>query len=468
MDPPEVRFAKSGNVHIAYQVVGTGPIDLVLAFSAISQLEVMWDHPLLVRQYERISEFARLILFDKRGVGLSDRDMGFATLEESIDDIRAVLDAVGSPRAVLFGTLDGTALSILYSATYPDKTVGLVLWGGQARTSWAPDYPWAKSREAWEADLRRDEAEWGSRSHIERVVAQYAPSRAGDPEFLRWMGHRIRYGASPSEGSNLYRRIMQLDVRSALSALHVPTLVLYSPSSRASSREDAEYLAAHIRGSELIPIECPDHLFWATEAGLDRVVDAIRRFVTRQTTVGDTRRVLTTVLFTDLVDSTRRASDLGDRGWSALLDRYLSAARSEVQHHRGWLVKSTGDGILATFDGPTRAMRCALALRDHARREGLEQRAGLHTGEVEVAPGDVHGIAVHIASRLVDLAKANEVLVSGTVRDLSVGSELSFQSRGTHPLKGVPGKWPVHSAGLSEPVERSPGGEIRRAQLDRA
>jgi class 3 adenylate cyclase len=240
---------------------------------------------------------------------------------------------------------------------------------------------------------------------------------------------------------------MQLDVRSALSALHVPTLVLYSPSSRLSSRQDAEYLAAHIAGSELVPIDCPDHHFWATEAGLDRVVGAIRHFVTQLTSVGDTHRVLTTVLFTDLVGSTRRASDLGDRGWGALLERYLTAARREVQRHRGWLVKTTGDGVLATFDGPTRAMRCALALREVARGEGLEQRAALHTGEVELTPGDVQGIAVHIASRLLDLAKANEVLVSGTVRDLSVGSEVSFQPRGTHPLRGVPGRWPVHAAG---------------------
>jgi class 3 adenylate cyclase len=447
MNPSEVRYAKSGRVHIAYQTLGTGPVDLVLGFSGVAQLEVMWEEPSLARMFRELAGFSRLILFDKRGGGLSDRNVGIATLEDRMDDIRAVLDAIGSRRAVLFGTLDGAPLSILFAATYPQKTLALVLWGGQARSVWAPDYEWAKTREAWEADIARDEEEWGSDAHIGRVVAQLAPSRIGDTEFRKWMARRVRFGASPAEGSALSRMNMQIDVRAALSSLHVPTLVMFSPSSRASSVEDARFLASRIPGALLQEIDSPDHLFWTTREGTDRAVGMMRRFIEGLSELSEPDRILTTVLFTDLVGSTQRASELGDRRWAQLLDRHLDALRREVTAHRGTLVKTTGDGGLSIFDGPTRAIRCALALTRLAEADGLSLRAGLHTGECMIKAGDVQGIAVHIASRIADQAGPGEVLVSSTVRELSVGSDVAFESRGAHALKGVEGEWRIYAAG---------------------
>jgi class 3 adenylate cyclase len=452
MELSDIRYAKSGAVHVAYQTVGTGPVDLVLGFSGMSHLEVMREEPSFMRQVRRLAEFCRLILFDKRGVGLSDRNVGIATLEDRMDDIRAVLDAVGAERAALFGTLDGAPLSILFAATYPQRTLGLVLWGGQARSVWAPDYPWARTREAWEASIVQDEEEWGSPAHVDRVVAQLAPSRLGDPEFKRWMSRRIRFGASPAEGSALSRMNMQIDVRSALPALHVPTLVIHTPESKATSVEDARFLAAHIPGARLEEVRCPDHLFWTTPQGTDQVVGAVRRFVEGLGGLPEPDRILTTVLFTDLVGSTQRASELGDRRWTQLLDRHLDAVRAEVARHRGTLVKTTGDGALALFDGPTRAIRCALALARQAEGEGLALRAGLHTGECLLKAGDVQGISVHIASRIADRAGPGEVLVSGTVRELSVGSDVAFQPRGTEVLRGVEGEWRIFSAGAERGV----------------
>jgi class 3 adenylate cyclase len=446
MNPSEIRYAKSGGVHVAYQTLGDGPVDLVLGFSGVSQLEVMWEEPSLVREFRAIAEFSRLILFDKRGVGLSDRNVGTATLEDRLDDIRAVLDAIGSRRAVLFGTLDGAPLSILFAATYPEKTQALVLWGGQARSVWAPDYAWAQSEAAWEAEIRRDEDEWGTDAHIHRLLAQLSPSRVSDPEYKRWFSRRIRFGASPAEGSALSRMRMQIDVRSALSSLHVPTLVLYSPESKASSPEDARFLAAHIPGARLEEIRCPDHHFWVTRQGSDEVIGSMRRFIEGLVGLPDPDRILTTVLFTDLVGSTQRASELGDRRWTQLLDRHLEDVRREVHRHRGTLVKTTGDGALAIFDGPTRAIRCALALTKLAEADGMSLRAGLHTGECVLRGGDVQGIAVHIASRIADQAGPGEVLVSGTLRELSVGSDVIFDFRGPQALRGIEGEWRIYSA----------------------
>lgn len=445
MLPSEVKYAKSGDVHVAYQVVGNGPTDLVLGFSGISQLEVMWEEPSLVRMFRQLVEFTRLILFDKRGVGLSDRNVGIPTLEDRMDDIRAVLDAVGSQRTVLFGTLDSSPLSILFAATYPEKTLALILWGGQARSLWAPDLPWAKTREEWEAEIRRDEAEWGSPSHIDRMCALLAPSRAHDPEFRRYLSRRLRFGASPAEGSALSRMNMQIDVRSMLGAIHVPTLVMYTPRSRASSADDARYLASHIPGAQLLETQSPDFFFWTTPEVTKEMIGAMRRFIEGLVGIPETDRILTTVLFTDLVGSTRLASELGDRRWGEQLDRHFAGVKQEVARHRGSLIKTTGDGTVAMFDGPTRAIRCALTLREIARADGLSLRAGLHTGECVLKRGDVQGIAVHIAARVADLAEGGEVLTSGTVRDLSVGSSLRFEDRGAKTLKGVEGKWRIFS-----------------------
>jgi class 3 adenylate cyclase len=452
MNPSEIRYAKSGDVHIAYQLLGNGPTDLVLSFSAFSHLEVMWEEPSLAQMLRRIAEFSRFILFDKRGVGLSDRNVGIATLEDRMDDIRAVMDAVGSPRAVLFGTLDGASLSALFAATYPEKTIALVLWDGRARSLRAPDYPWATTREQWEDEIRRDTEDWGSEAHVKRVTEQLAPSRLNDREFLRWMGRRIRFGASPAAGMALSRMNMQIDIRSILPAIHVPTLVLYTPQSRASSIEDAKFLATHIPGAQLEEVNSPDHLFWTSPEGIDQGVSAIRRFVQGVTEAPEPDRILTTVLFTDIVNSTRQASQMGDRRWGELLERHLAGARLLIPRHRGVIIKTTGDGLVATFDGPTRAVRCALALQEQAHLEGLAIRAGLHTGECVLRAGDVQGIAVHIASRVADRAEAGQVLVSGTVRELSVGSDISFKDRGLSVLRGVEGRWRLYAAGEGKPT----------------
>jgi len=446
MIPSEIRYAKSGDIHVAYQTLGNGPVDLVLGYSGVSQLEVMWEEPSLANQLRTIASFSRLITFDKRGLGLSDRNVGIATLEDRIDDIRAILDVIGSKRTVLFGTLDGTALSILFAATYPQRTVALVLWGGQARMLWAPDYPWAKTRETWEAEIARDTEEWGGPAHTRRTLAQLIPSRLDDPQTARWMSRRIRFGASPSEGAALSRMNMQIDVRAALSAIHVPTLVMYSPESRASSVEDAKYLASHIQGAVLKEVRSPDHLFWATPLGTEEVLGTMRKFIDGITGSSDPDRILTTVLFTDLVGSTERAASLGDRRWADLLDRHFSNTRSQVALYRGTLVKTTGDGALCIFDGPTRAIRCAISLAHQAEVDGLSLRAGLHTGECMLKGGDVQGIAVHIASRIADEAGPGEVLTSSTVRELSVGSDVSFEPRGSRTLRGVEGEWRIFRA----------------------
>jgi class 3 adenylate cyclase len=464
LEPSEVRYARSGNVSIAYQTLGAGPVDLILGFSSVSQLEIMWEEPSLVGEFRALAEFSRRILFDKRGVGLSDRDVGNATLEDRMDDIRAVLAAAGSARAVLYGTLDGAPLSILFAATYPEKTQALILWDGYARSVWAPDYPWAKTREEWEATIQRDETDWGSEAHIQRLIRVLAPSRLGDPAFARWLSRRVRFGASPSANAALTRMNMLIDVRSVLSAIQAPTLVMYTPESRVSAVEDSRFLAQHIPGAELVEIACPDHYFWTTPHGSTQAVDAMRRFVENLSETPGVERTLMTVLFTDIADSTRRAAQLGDRQWGKVLDRHFSAAASEVAHFRGSLIKTTGDGVLATFDGPTRAIRCALALRAHATAEGISIRAGLHTGECAVKRRDVEGIAIHIASRITDRANPGEILVSGTVRELSVGSEIPFHDRGVSKLKGLDGKWRLYLAGELPPIRKAPTGSRKDAK----
>jgi class 3 adenylate cyclase len=441
MDAREVRYAKSGNVHIAYQTVGNGPVDLVLVRTTISHLEVLWEEPSMARFLHELASFSRLILFDKRGTGLSDRHVGVATLEDRIDDIRAVLDAVDSRQAVLFGTADGAPMSTLFAATYPERTSGLILWGGITRGLWAPDYPWAATREEQEALMRRDERDWGTDAHIDRITALLAPSRMGDPEFRRWRKRLTRSGASPAEGEALAKMNMEIDVRPVLSSIHCPTLVLHATGDRSVPLASGRYLAANIPGAEFREIPTSDHLVWVDPEPTALLVGAVRQFVDSLHGAPEADRILTTVLFVDIVDSTRRASEIGDQAWSHLLGEFLEGARGELNRFRGRMVKSTGDGLLAVFDGPTRAVRCGCVLRDQARRLGLEIRAGLHSGECLLRGNDVLGIAVHIASRVNEEAGPGEVLVSGTVRDLSVGSDLKFKDRGAHVLRGVEGEW---------------------------
>ena len=446
METPEVKYATSGKVHIAYQVVGHGPVDFLLARSGVYHLEIAWDHPLNARFQQELASLGRLIVFDKRGTGLSDRDVGVATLEQRMDDGRAVLDDVGSKRAILVAARDAASLAILFAATYPARTRGLILMSPLAMGVWSPECPWSPTREQWEGVLQRDRSEWGSAAHVRRLVSELAPDRADDAEFKRWLGRLVRSGASPADGLALARMNMEIDVRPVLPAVHVPTLVLHPIGDRAVNLEHGRYVAAHIPGTRLVEIPGSNHLFWLSEEETKAFFAEIHRFVRGLTDVPETERVLTTVLFTDIVESTRQASRLGDRAWGEIMGQFFEGARSETAAFRGVIIKTIGDGFLAIFDGPTRAVRCACALRDRARTAGLEIRAGLHTGECIVKDGDVLGIAVHIAARVSNEAANGEILVSGTVRDLSVGSDIRFTDRGTRVLKGLEDTWRVFSA----------------------
>lgn len=433
---PETKYTQSGNIAIAYQVLGAGPVDLLLVPGFVSHLEQAWEDPSYSRFLRRLAGFSRLILFDKRGTGLSDRVAGIPILEERMDDVRAVMNATGSRRAALFGVSEGGAMSILFAATYPERVSALVLYGSIARGAWAPDYPWGpKDGDESERWLESWRKEWGSAKDID----DWAPSVAHDPRFRQWWAKYLRLSASPSSVIDIFRMNRGIDVRSVLPAIHLPTLVLHRKGDRTINIEEGRYLAQHIPGARLVELDGDDHLWWVGNS--DAIVSEIIEFLTGEPQMSEPDRVLSTVLFTDIVDSTKRAADLGDRRWRDVLDRHNAVIRGEISRFRGHDIKSTGDGFLATFDGPARAIRCALACRNHLRELGIEMRAGLHAGEIELMKDDVGGIAVHIAARVLHMAKANEICVSGTVKDLVVGSEFRFQDRGTRELKGLPDAW---------------------------
>ncbi len=433
---PETKYAQSGDVSIAYQVVGSGPLDLLIVPGFISHLEQAWEDPAYSRFLKRLASFSRLIQFDKRGTGLSDRIAGIPTLEERMDDVRAVMDATGSERAALFGVSEGGSMSILFSATYPERTSALILYGSIARGSWAPDYSWGdrldQEHEDWLEGWRK---EWGGPYGIET----FAPSAAHDAQFRQWWAKYLRLGASPSAVINVFRMNAAIDVRDILPAVHVPTLVLHRLDDQAIEIEHGRYIAQHIPGARLVELSGDDHLWWVGDS--ESIVNEIQEFLTGERPVVEPDRVLATVLFTDIVDSTKRAAEMGDRRWRDLLDRHNTVMHTEIDRFKGRVVKSTGDGFLATFDGPARAIHCALAASEEARRLGIEIRSGLHTGEVELIDGDVGGIAVHTAARVLAEASASEVWTSRTVKDLVAGSKFKFSERGTYNFKGVPGDW---------------------------
>ena len=442
METPEVRYARSGDVRIAYQVFGTGPVDLVYGRTAISHLELVWEEPTVAEFFREMGTVARVILWDKRGVGLSDRTVGIPTLEDRMDDVRAVMDAAKSPRAVIFGATDTAAMALLFAATYPERTLGLMLIEPTVRGSWAPDFPFAPTREEVEKTVRLSEEDWGTPAHIDRLLAAMAPSRAADPGFRRWFGRVIRFGSSPSAAAALARMNLEIDVRAALPAVHVPTLVLKCPGDRSVPEGSSDYVAAHVAGAQVVSVPGEDHFFWANPEARAATLRAHKSFLTHLPAgLADEDRMLKTVLFTDIVDSTDLATRLGDHSWRELRDSFLAACSTEIARFRGQIVKTTGDGFLATFDGPTRAVRFAQTVRDNGRQRGLELRAGVHTGECLVSGEDVTGIAVHLASRICDSAGGGDVVTSSTVRDLSVGSEVRFESRGPRRFRGVEGTW---------------------------
>jgi pimeloyl-ACP methyl ester carboxylesterase len=435
--PPETRYAKSGDLHIAYQVVGSGPLNLVLVPGFVSHIEWLWEEPGCARFLARLASFSRLILFDKRGTGLSDQVADMPTLEERMDDVRAVLDAAGADQAAIMGVSEGGPMSVLFAATYPKRTRALVLCA-----TFADAGAWVRTPEHLERMLDFVDKAWGTGKSLPRV----APSVANDARFQQWWARLERLGASPGAAMALIRMNSGIDVRPVLSAVHVPTLVIHRANDTFINADAGRYIAQQIPGAKYVELPGDDHILWTGDA--DAVEDEIEEFLTGVRHAPERDRVLATVLFIDMVNSTMKAAALGDRRWKDQLESYYSTVRHELKRFMGHEVNFVGDAVLATFDGPARAIRCGCAIRDALRREGVEIRTGLHTGECEITAGGskVEGIAVHIGARVAAAARASEILVSRTVKDLVAGSGLRFQDRGTHSLKGVPAKWHLFAA----------------------
>jgi class 3 adenylate cyclase len=440
---PETRYARSGDVHIAYQVFGEGDLDVVLVNGFVTHVELAWEHEPSARFLARLGSFARVITFDRRGSGLSDPVSEAPTLEERMDDVRAVMDAAGSERAALIGISEGVPMCILFAATYPDRVRALVSSGGLARTTEAPDYPWASPADALIESAREFLVPyWGRDS--EALVELFAPSLAHDPEVLATSARLERSAASPGMVQKIFEMFLDVDVRDVLGAIHVPTLILHRRQDRVVNRRAGRHLAERIPGSRYVELEGIDHLPWAGDA--DAVLGEVEEFLTGARTAPEADRVLATVMFTDIVGSTELASRLGDARWREVLDGHQDAVARELARFRGRRVKTLGDGCLATFDGPARAIRCGQAIADAARADGLDVRIGLHCGEVELMGDDVGGIAVHIAARIGALAGPGEVLVSSTVKDLVAGSGIAFADHGTERLKGIDDEWRLFAA----------------------
>jgi len=432
---PQTRYAKSGGVSIAYQVIGDGPIDLVLVPGWVSNIDVFWEEPRMARLLTRLASFSRLILFDKRGTGLSDRVSDMPSLEVRMDDVRAVMDAVCSQRAALFGYSEGGAMCILFAATYPDRASALIMGGSFARRTSTLGYPWGPTAEQQLAFIDQMERDWGGSVGIEAR----SPSLAQDERYRQWWARWLRSSASPAAAATLMRMNMEIDVRHVLPAVRIPTLILHSTNDRLLDVGASRYMAARIPGAKLVELHGIDHIPWGCDS--DLIVDEIEEFLTGARPGAEPDRVLATVLFTDIVGATERASRVGDRNWHDLLDSHHILVRRELDQFRGREIDTAGDGFLATFDGPARAVRCACAISKSVRALGLEIRAGLHTGECELMGDKLGGIAVHTGARVAAAARAGEVLVSSTVKDLVAGSGLAFLDRGVQGLKGIPGEW---------------------------
>jgi class 3 adenylate cyclase len=437
---PPIKYAKCGDISIAYQAIGDGPIDLIIVPGGISNIEVFWELPEYVDWITRLASFSRVIVFDKRGYGMSDRDVD-STLEDRMEDIHAVLDAVGATRAAVYGVSEGGALAMLFAATYPKRVRALVLDGSYARMTAAPDYPEGAEQEKVFKGIRDVLSNtWGEG----KSISFFAPSRKDIPLAQLFMGKLERAAASPRMARTSWEWVAQLDVRPVAQALQVPTLVMHRTGDRAVLVSMGRWLARNISGARLYEQPGIDHVPWRSSNVAD-LVEEVRHFLTGSRGVAEIDRTLATVLFTDIVGSTEKAAVLGDRRWRDLLNDHHAVIQSNIARFRGHKIKTTGDGVLATFDGPARGVRCACAIADENRPLGIEVRAGLHTGECEMMGDDVGGIAVHIGARVAALAGAGEVLVSSTVKDLVAGSGLRFGDRGSQSLKGVPGEWHLYA-----------------------
>lgn len=433
---PQTQYAQSGDLSIAYQVFGDGPIDIIMIPGFVSHVEMMWEIPTVAHMLERFGSFARVIRFDRRGWGMSDPVVGVPTMEDRIDDARAVMDAVGSTRAAVFAVSEGVPLALLFAATHPERVSSLVLYGGMARSTWAPDYPWATPRD----DLLESSIALTPHLYEGAMIEIMAPSLAEEPLARALFAKLQRYSASPSMLQANYLMFLDIDVRAVLPVISVPTLVLHRHGDRAVNYRAARWMAEQIPGATYVELAGIDHSPFAGDP--DSIVDEAEEFLTGVRRAHEVDRVLATVMFTDIVDSTVRATAMGDRLWRDLLDAQNTVLRRELGRFRGTEIKTLGDGMLATFDGPARAIRCAESMIAAVKPLGIEIRVGLHTGEVElVENGDVAGIAVHIAARVGAKAGTGEVLVSGTVKDLVAGSGIGFADRGEHELKGIPDVW---------------------------
>jgi class 3 adenylate cyclase len=437
MTGSEVRYVNSGGVHIAYRVFGDGPVDLVLVPAFTSHLEQNHEWPGVVRWNARLVSFSRLIVFDKRSTGLSDHAPGPVVLEDTMQDVLAVLDAAGAERPAVCGDLEGAALSALFAATHPERTRALILYAPLV-------FPWALAPELQHMFGEQLPAAWGSEPMARTLAGVVAPSLADDQQFLQFMAKAMRSSVSPGAAQAWLRMISDIDVREALPQIRVPTLLVHRTGDRAVDVRSSRYAASRIPGARLVELPGGDNLTFVGDS--EAVAAEIEEFLTGSVTPPMPDRVLATILFTDIAGSTERAAEVGDRRWRELLGRHDTLARAQLERYRGREVKMTGDGLLATFDGPARAVTCAGAIGRAVRTLGLAVRAAVHTGEVELRDGDIGGIAVHIASRVMGLAQPNEVLVSSTVKDLVAGAEIRFEDRRVQSLRGVPGQWHLFAA----------------------
>jgi len=440
---PVTRYAKSGDVSIAYQVIGDGPVDLVMVPGWVSHIELLWEEPEAAAFLRRLAAFSRLILFDKRGTGLSDPTVRPPTTDDWVDDTLAVMDATGAESAALLGYSEGASIVLMLAATHPERVSALIPYAGYARFARAPDYPFGVPHTAFGA--------WSDRFRQAGTTGEFydivVPSRRGDEHFREWFARNVRQGASPAMLDHYLRAAWEADVRSLLPLIQAPTLVIHRSGDQLCRVEHGRYLAEHIAGAKYVELTGGDHWPWFGDT--DAVVEEIEEFLTGTRHAGVANRVLATVMFTDIVGSTEQLARIGDSAWAGMLDRHDAVTRRQVERFRGRPVKHTGDGVLATFDGPTRAVRCASAVQNATRQIGVEVRVGLHAGECELRGDDIGGLAVHIAARVCDAAGPGEILASSTVKDLVAGSGIEFSDRGTQKLKGVPGDWHLFALALS-------------------
>ena len=458
------RYARSGDVNIAYQVVGNGPIDLVLTFGWVSHIAHVWDLPAMASFLNRLASFTRLIIYDKRGTGMSDRVSPLPTLEQRMDDVRAVMDAAGSERAAVMGISEGGVMATLFAATYPGRTVALIINGSYPSRLLRPDYPWGIPPDTYERRMATIVPDWGKGLGME----SYAPSQLGNPEVAAWWGRFTQLSASPRDAADLMRMNTQIDIGGILPTIRVPTLVIHANGDKVAPIEAGRYFAEHIPGARILELDSIDHWFYFLD--LDRVIGEIQEFLTGARTIPTPDTTLATVLCTNVPQSGAHAVWLGDKRWNQLVDSHHAAVRKALKRYSGREIEAGERGITAVFDGTARAVRCAMDIRDELLRLGLRIRAGVHAGECEIGDGRPRGVPLHVASSVMEAAHAGEVLVSGTVKDLVVGSGLEFADRGVRVFAGIPGSWSLFAAGPDQPAaeraSESPSEQLSRRERE--